>query len=58
MGRSTCASVSALSLDAQPAQLDRLVRRIWRPEGGFLSINPLSTHDVPIILSEAKDLPL
>ena len=31
-GRSTCASASALSLDAQPAQLDRLVRRICFPE--------------------------
>ena len=33
MGRSTCASVSALSFDAQPAQLERLVKRIWRPVG-------------------------
>jgi len=33
MGRRTCASASALNLDAQPAQLDKLVRRIWRPEG-------------------------
>jgi hypothetical protein len=32
-GRSTCASVSALSLEAQPAQLERLVRRICLPEG-------------------------
>jgi hypothetical protein len=31
-GRSTCASVSAFSLDAQPAQLDRLVSRIFLPE--------------------------
>lgn len=34
IGRSTCANASALSLDAQPAQLERLVRRICRPEGG------------------------
>lgn len=34
IGRSTCASASALSFDAQPAQLERLVRRICRPEGG------------------------
>jgi hypothetical protein len=33
IGRSTCASASALSLDAQPAQLDRLVNRICFPEG-------------------------
>jgi hypothetical protein len=33
MGRSTCASVSAFNFDAQPAQLDKLVRRIWRPDG-------------------------
>ena len=32
-GRSTCASVSASNLEAQPAQLDMLVKRIWRPEG-------------------------
>jgi hypothetical protein len=31
-GRSTCASVSAFSFDAQPAQLDRLVSRIFLPE--------------------------
>jgi hypothetical protein len=34
-GRSTCASVSAFSLDAQPAQLERVVRRICLPEGAF-----------------------
>src|SRR5574337_909912 len=34
-GRRTCASVSALSLEAQPAQAARLVRRIWRPLGFF-----------------------
>jgi hypothetical protein len=33
MGRSTCASVSALSLDAQPAQLDVVVNRICLPDG-------------------------
>lgn len=33
MGRSTCASVSALSFDAQPAQLERLVNRICFPDG-------------------------
>jgi hypothetical protein len=38
MGRRTCASVSAFSFDAQPAQLDKLVKRIWRPEGGFSAI--------------------
>jgi hypothetical protein len=50
MGRRTCASASALNLDAQPAQLDRLVSRIWRPEGeceGVLMriiINGKGTH--------------
>jgi len=34
MGRSTCASVSAFSLDAQPAQLESAVRRICLPELG------------------------
>jgi hypothetical protein len=29
----TCASVSALSLDAQPAQFDKVVKRICRPLG-------------------------
>jgi hypothetical protein len=38
-GRSTCASVSAFNLEAQPAQLDRLVRRISRPEGATSLIN-------------------
>ena len=38
MGRSTCASASAFNLDAQPAQLDRLVSRIWRPDGGFAGL--------------------
>jgi hypothetical protein len=38
IGRRTCASVSALSLDAQPAQLDRLVNLIWRPEGGLAGV--------------------
>jgi hypothetical protein len=38
MGRSTCASVSAFNFDAQPAQLDRLVSLIWRPEGAASSI--------------------
>jgi len=33
-GRSTCASVSALSLEAQPAQLESDVRRIFLPELG------------------------
>ena len=32
-GRRTCASLSALSLDAQPAQFERLVRRICLPDG-------------------------
>jgi hypothetical protein len=35
MGRRTCASVSALSLEAQPAQAARLVKRISRPLGFF-----------------------
>jgi len=34
-GRSTCVSASALSLDAQPAQVDRVVRRISRPVWGM-----------------------
>jgi hypothetical protein len=39
MGRRTCVSASALSLDAQPAQAERVVRRISRPvcEIGILS---------------------
>lgn len=40
-GRSTCASVSALSFDAQPAQLDKLVRRICFPEGAISLIRLL-----------------
>jgi hypothetical protein len=32
-GRRTCASVSAFSFDAQPAQLERLVSRICLLEG-------------------------
>jgi hypothetical protein len=32
-GRKTCDSVSALSLDAQPAQLDKVVSRICFPLG-------------------------
>jgi hypothetical protein len=35
MGRRTCESASALSLDAQPAQFERLVNRIWRPDGAL-----------------------
>jgi len=37
MGRSTCASASALNFDAQPAQEAKLVRRICLPEGLALS---------------------
>ena len=33
MGRSTCASASALSLEAQPEHVERVVRRILRSEG-------------------------
>jgi hypothetical protein len=33
MGRRTCASASALSLDAQPAQVERVVSRIFFSEG-------------------------
>jgi len=36
IGSRTCASVSALSLEAQPAQLERLVNRICLPEEAFL----------------------
>jgi hypothetical protein len=32
-GRRTCVSVSAFSFDAQPAQLERLVKRICLPDG-------------------------
>jgi len=32
-GRRTCASASALSLEAQPAHLDKLVNRIFFPDG-------------------------
>jgi len=45
MGRRTCASASALNLDAQPAQFERLVSRILRPEGnsaGWVIIYPSS----------------
>ncbi len=35
MGRRTCVSASALSLDAQPAQAERVVRRISRPVCGI-----------------------
>jgi hypothetical protein len=38
MGRSTCASVSAFSFDAQPAHFERVVRRIWRPDGDFAGL--------------------
>jgi hypothetical protein len=34
-GRSTCVSASALSLDAQPAQVESVVRRISRPVFGI-----------------------
>src|SRR5687768_18162013 len=34
-GRSTCVSASALSLDAQPAQVESVVRRISRPVCGI-----------------------
>src|SRR5688500_2834481 len=34
-GRSTCASASALNFDAQPAQVERVVRRISRPVCGI-----------------------
>src|SRR5437867_3286998 len=34
-GRSTCVSASALSLDAQPAHVERVVRRISRPVLGI-----------------------
>jgi hypothetical protein len=37
-GCRTCASASALSLDAQPAQEESEVRRIWRPVGVFSDI--------------------
>jgi hypothetical protein len=48
MGRSTCASASALSLDAQPAQLERLVSRICLPEGckSLFSIAVLYTRTI------------
>jgi 3-hydroxyacyl-CoA dehydrogenase len=35
IGVRTCASVSALSLEAQPAELDSEVRRICFPSGTF-----------------------
>jgi hypothetical protein len=37
-GRSTCASASALNLDAQPEQVERLVSRIFFSEGVSLFI--------------------
>src|SRR3990172_8869592 len=39
-GRSTCASDSALSLEAQPAQLARLVRRTCRPDVALIPWTP------------------
>jgi hypothetical protein len=41
IGSSTCASVSASSLEAQPAQLERLVSRICLPvsDVSFIAIN-------------------
>ena len=35
IGRSTCVSASALSLEAQPAHVERVVRRISRPVLGI-----------------------
>jgi len=35
IGVRTCASVSALSFEAQPAELDSEVRRIFLPSGTF-----------------------
>ena len=40
MGRRTCVSASALSLDAQPAQAERVVRRISRPVWGIGIMSP------------------
>jgi hypothetical protein len=38
-GCRTCASASARSLDAQPEQLESVVRRTSRPEVAFLDIS-------------------
>ena len=43
-GRRTCASASALNLDAQPAQAERVVSRISRPVCG-MGINLLKQND-------------
>lgn len=55
-GRSTCASASALSLDAQPAQVERVVRRISRPVCG-IGINLLNQNDQqPVFLVTGRFL--
>jgi hypothetical protein len=53
-GRRTCVSASALSLDAQPAQVERVVRRISRPVCGMgidlLNQNNRQSCCLPVIL--------
>ena len=56
IGRSTCVSASALSLDAQPAQAERVVRRISRPVCG-MGINLLNQNDQqPVSLVTGRSL--
>jgi hypothetical protein len=49
IGCSTCASASAHSFDAQPAQLERVVRRTSRPEVAFSDINVMPSENLPLI---------
>jgi hypothetical protein len=45
MGRSTCASASALNLDAQPEQLDNVVSRIFFSDGVSVLFIVFTAHD-------------
>jgi hypothetical protein len=60
-GRSTCVSASALSLDAQPAHVESVVRRISRPVFGMGMFGILNdSHlngDYHFLLDWIKGLP-
>jgi len=56
-GRRTCVSASALSLDAQPAQVERAVRRISRPVCG-IGIELLNQNDRKSLLIAGHFTPL
>jgi hypothetical protein len=51
IGVRTCASVSALSFEAQPAELDSEVRRICFPSGIFLLMG-IIILDFVLVVSE------